>query len=178
MDSSPKYLILTLLLILLAALAGIFWYVRSPHKPSTPPVSTANPRIVVGTGSGAADGTVFLPVTFIPGATGVSALQFDLLLPSGISYATTTAGDAATAASKGVSSAAIAHGMRVLIAGINQNLIGTGTLAQVVLKLDPGLPSGRYPITPTNTVLSDMNANAVAADNAPGSVTVTGGSPL
>lgn len=152
-----------LVLVMLAAMIAL------------PAAAATNPEIVAGTASGQAGASVALPVMFTAGTTGVGSLQFDLILPSSITYAgSSTAGSAATGANKSVDAATISGGVRVLIGGLNQSVIPSGDLVSILLNLPSGISPGQYTITPSNVVLSDVNANAVSSTVAGGSVTVTG----
>ncbi|MDE2019052.1 MAG: hypothetical protein KGJ13_01750, partial [Patescibacteria group bacterium] len=131
------------------------------------------PTIIIGTASGQAGSSVVLPVNFASGTTDVSALQFDITLPTGISYVSIATGTVAIAANKDVMAAAISGGMRVLVAGLNQTPIGTGLLANITLNASNTIPLGQYTLAPINIVFSDPNAIEVVSSSQSGSITVT-----
>jgi hypothetical protein len=131
-------------------------------------------NITVGSASGSPGSTVVVPVSFTPGATGVSTLQFDLMFSSSLSYSAVSAGAAATNAGKSASANAISGGARVLIFGLNQNAIGSGILANVQLTVSPSAPAGSLPVAISGIVASDANANQVQASGMSGIVTVAG----
>ena len=90
---------------------------------------------------GAAGSSVTIPVAFSSGSTGVSTLQFDLTYSSSLSCVTPssdiTTGSAATAAGKSATGSAITGGVRVIIYGMNVNTIGSGVVANVLVKSHP-----------------------------------------
>lgn len=83
-------------------------------------------------------GSVNMPVLFFKGKGSVAAVQFDVTIPAGLTFQSVTVGAAATAAGKQVSSNPITGGVRVLVFGINQTLIGSGVLATLVLGVSAG----------------------------------------
>lgn len=140
------------------------------------PALAANPQVVAGTASGQPGGNVGLPVSFVPGTTGVSALQFDLALPNGMSFVSIASGSAAQAAQKDAYAAFNSGTITALIGGINQNLIGNGTLANITISLAANIAPGQYVITPTGLVFSDPNGNEVPESGVAGSITVSNSS--
>lgn len=119
----------------------------------------------------AGDGAI-VPISFTPGTKGISTVQFDLLLPVGVSSQSVVAGQASVAAGKGVQSSSITGGVRVIIFGLNQNSIGAGALASANLKTSSVLPPGLKPIKITNIVASDGAGVAVALVGYNGSITI------
>ena len=131
------------------------------------------PTISVGTTSGAAGTAVDLPVSFTAGGTGVSTLQFDLTLPASLSYASVATGSAAISAGKSASGNAITGGVRVLIFGLNQNTVGSGSIAVVRLNIASGTAPATLPVGITGISASSPSGTAVSTNGAGGSVTVT-----
>ena len=129
--------------------------------------------IRVGNASGNAGTSVDLTVAFTPGATGISTLQFDLTYPSALAFVSTTTDSAADAAGKSASSSTITGGIRVLIFGLNQNVIGAGPIAIVRLAIAPGTAPQVLPESISGITASDPDANPVPATGSNGSVTVT-----
>ena len=129
--------------------------------------------LAVGSASGNAGASVDLTVSFTPGATGVATMQFDLTYPSALAYVSTTTGSAAAAAGKSASSSAITGGVRVLVFGLNQNVIGAGAVAVVRLTIASGTAPQTFPVTISGITASDPDANPVSATGTNGSVTVT-----
>ena len=128
--------------------------------------------ITAGSATGLPGAAVEIPVRFTPGATGVSALQFDVSFPSALEATAVTIGPAATLSGKEVAASHINGGIRILAFGLNQNQISSGTIANVQLTISAGAAVGSLPISVGNVVASDANANAVSVSIAGGSVTV------
>ena len=139
--------------------------------PATAVAQTAG--ISVGTTSGGAGTSVDLPVSFTAGGTGVSTLQFDLTLPSSLSYVSVTTGSAAATAGKSASGNAIAGGARVVIFGLNQNTIGSGSIAIVRLGIASGTAPATLSVGITGISASSPAGVAVATQGVGGSVTVS-----
>jgi hypothetical protein len=115
-----------------------------------------------------------MPVSFMPGSTAVSTLQFDLTLPSALSYASTATGSAATAAGKSASANSNGNVVTVLIFGLNQNTIGSGPIAIVTLTIAAGAAPGTLASPIGNIAASTPNGITVATNGTNGSVTVNG----
>ena len=130
--------------------------------------------ITVGSVSGQAGTAVDLRVNFTAGATGVATLQFDLAFPSSLSLVSTTTGSAATSAGKSANGSTISGGVRVLIFGLNQNLIGSGEVAIIRLNIAAGTPPGTIAVAIGNIVASDALGLNVVVSGIAGSVTVAG----
>ena len=130
------------------------------------------PGVTVASVAGSAGSTVDLPVTFTAGATGVSALQFDLTFPSALSYVSVTTGSAATTAGKSASGNAISGGARILVFGLTQNAIGSGSIATIRLNVAEGTTPGVLALGITGIVASDPAGTAVAVNGLGGAVTV------
>ena len=133
----------------------------------------APPVVAVGSVTGSAGTAVDLPIAFTAGSTGVSTLQFDLTLPSALSYVSTTTGAAAAAAQKSASGSVISGGVRVLIFGLNQNVIGSGSIATVRLNIAAGTVAGSLTVGITGIVASDPLGAGVPANGSGGTVTVS-----
>ena len=112
----------------------------------SPGVFAQTASLSVGSASGLAGSSVTIPVTFSPGSTGISTLQFDLSFSSYLTCANpssdVTAGAAASAAGKSVAGSAISGGVRVIVYGLNVSTIGSGTVANIVLGIASGAPTG------------------------------------
>ena len=136
-----------------------------------------NPVIAVGSATGPAGSAVELPVSFRAGATGVSTLQFDLILPCGLSSPNPPAvatGSAASAAGKStVGSIPPTGGVRVLIFGLNDNAIESGPIAAIRLNIAGGASPRALSVAITGIVASDPGGNNVPTSGTAGSVVVT-----
>jgi len=133
----------------------------------TPTVTT------VGAISGFAGTSVDLPVNFTAGGTGVSTLQFDLTLPASLSYVSVTTGSAAATAGKSASGSTITGGVRVLIFGLNQNPIGSGSIAVVRLNIASGTAPATLAVGVTGISASSPTGTAVSTNGVGGAVTVS-----
>jgi hypothetical protein len=113
----------------------------------------------VGSGSGAPGDTgVDVPVSLSSsGSAQVSSLQFDLQFDSSrLSVSNVTTGSAAAAAGKSVSwHAQSANVIRVLAAGINQNVIEDGPVAIVSFSVSTGAAGGTSTLGLPSVTASD-----------------------
>lgn len=123
----------------------------------TAPVVNANPG-----------GTVDLPISLIPSTFFPSSLQATLLLPSGITLTSITAGPAAIAATKQVSS----NGTIFILFGLNQNPINAGVVVIAHLSVSATAVKTFYPISIVSPVFADGNGKAVVATTTSGTVIV------
>ncbi len=94
-----------------------------------------------------------------------------------------TVGAAARAAAKSLNFWDLAPGQRrFVIAGLNQNPLADGVLANLFANVTSTAPAGAYPLKLLNVVASDPSAQAVAVQTVDGAVTVQGsansGAPL
>ena len=112
-------------------------------------------------------------MSFSAGGTGVSALQFDLTFQASLSYVSVTTGSAADSAGKSASASAITGGVRVLIFGLNQNTIGSGSIAIVRLNLASGTAPATLSVGITGISASSPTGTAVSTNGVGGSVTVS-----
>lgn len=138
------------------------------------PATTNQPSLTGGTTSGPAGTQVTLPVTFFAGSTGVASLQMTMGLPSGWTFVSFSAGPAAQTAGKSVTGNV--NNGQILVFGLNQNTIGTGVVANVVISIPAGATTGTYPITLSGAVYSDANGSTVTGTTpTSGAITVTTG---
>lgn len=105
--------------------------------------------------------TISVPFSIIPGTYSVSALQADLVLPTGLTFVSATAGAASTAAGKQLSSSAVGALERILIFGINQTVIGAGVVAMINISIPSTTAKGLYPICFNNPVVSNPAGSAL-----------------
>lgn len=128
---------------------------------------TVNPPLTLGsilggTSNGIAGTNVTVGVTHSAGTTGIAGVQFDIALPSGVSYSSIAAGQATTDANKSVQGNVTAGNLRVIIFGLNQDIIGPGELALITFHLDAGLPTSVIPLVISGVVATDAAGNSVA----------------
>lgn len=142
--------------------------------PPTPPPSVEVLGLSVGTVSGAQNATVSLPISLAVAQASVAALQFDLALPAGISFVSATPSSGALGAGKSVSANMVnATTLRVLVFGLNQTVIPSGTLLTLQMKIASGMKSGDNPITVSGVVMSDPAGKTVSGDiDTDGDITV------
>jgi len=142
-------------------------------------VNSAPPsaQLSIGTFTASPGGLVQIPVQFNPESFNISALQFNLTLPAGISAASATAGPAATAAGKSVQTGQSGTTFGVIIFGINTNTISSGDVADISLQLTSSA-SGTLPLNLSNLVASDPVGNSIPLTGTNGSIIVSGAAAL
>lgn len=111
-----------------------------------------------------------LLLNYVPGASRVSALQFDLIIPAEFTIVSATPGPVATEAAKSVSFNAT-NG-RFLVFGINQNPIKEGVLMTVRLGSASGIAKRLYPIGISNVAASDPEGNETVISGISGPVKI------
>jgi hypothetical protein len=143
-----------------------------------PEAAAAVPALSASTVSGLAGSDVDFAVSLAPGTAQISSLQFDLVLPPQVSYASVSAGSAAIIAGKdAVGNANACIPGRVIVWGMNTNNIGAGSVAIIRLHLATDA-SGTLAVEFANLAASDANGTAVALGATSGAITVAGKSPL
>jgi hypothetical protein len=136
-------------------------------------VTPASPAVItVGSVSGMAGTIVDVPITFTPGTNASSLPQYDISLPSGITFAGYLNGPAATAAGKNCGGATLGSGFRSLVSG-GINAIGAGVLCYARLNINLSLAAGTYPLTISGIVIASPEALLVAGIGVNGSISVT-----
>ena len=120
-----------------------------------------------------ANSSTDLNVNFNPNGSLVSALQFDISLPRGISYKSIGAGLSAVSADKTVDANMVSGNvLRVIVFGLNKNAIASGHLATIKFSVVSSASSGTYPITFSNITASDPEATSVATDGISSSLVI------
>jgi len=99
---------------------------------------------VAGISTGTAGSNVVVPVAFIKSSTAIASAQVDLVIPASFTVVGVTAGPAAIAAGKSVQFGLINGSVRILVFGLNQTPIGTGTVANVTFRSIPAAPKLTY----------------------------------
>jgi hypothetical protein len=132
---------------------------------------TTGALLVGGTLKGVAGTTVAWPITLIPSTTLPTALQADIVLPSGITFVSVTAGVAATNAGKQVQASVVNGNERFLIFGLNQTVMAQGIVATVQLAIATGL-KGLFPVCLIAPSLSDGNGNEIQMSTISGTVSL------
>jgi hypothetical protein len=125
-----------------------------------------------------AGSSVPIAVRFVAAGTGVAAFQFDLSYDPTMALGATAA-SAATSAGKDVYTAAIAQGRtRILLAGLNQQILGDGPVITLTALVSSSAAAGVYALHLTNAVASDPDGKIVPLTTSDGSVTVNGSGSL
>ena len=136
-------------------------------------------RLSVGTVTGSAGSGVTLALNYASEGASVSILQVDILASAPLSITGATAGAAATAAGKQVTVTSISGGTRLLVYGLNQTVLGDGSIANLAITIAAGATSGAKAVSAANASAADANGNSVSISTADGSVTVgAGGGPI
>jgi hypothetical protein len=143
---------------------------------AAPPASGALLTAGQATGNPGTMGVV-VPITLETAVgEGVAALNFDLQYDqTKLSVADVTIGAAAQAADKIVASSLPATGtVRVIVYGVNQNVIADGVVANVVFNVSTSATAGIIPLDFSDAVAASPEATAVDLQTAAGSIEVTG----
>ncbi len=135
-------------------------------------VPDSSASLSAGSGSGLPGSSVDLTISLASGSANVCTLQFDLGLPSSLTYVSTSTGSAAAAASKSASANPVSGGVRVLVFGLNVNTIGTGPVAVVRVAIASGTPAGPLTVGLSNLAASDPSGNSISITETDGTVTV------
>ena len=112
--------------------------------------------------------TVLTSVEYTAQGAQVVALQFDVLYdPSALSLSDAQAGSAATLAGKDffLFNTFSPGDTRFLIFGLNQNVFGDGSVADLTFQVSLNAPAGPYNLSLSGLVAADPNANAVLITN-------------
>ncbi len=110
---------------------------------------------------------VRVPVNMAPGGgESVAALQFDLVYDAGAFPAIgAEPGETAEAAGKTVlTSTPEAGRLRVIVSGLNQNVIAEGTVVHIVLDVAATVPDLAFPLIVENAILAAPDSTAVPVD--------------
>lgn len=132
--------------------------------------AAAAPTLTVGNASAQAGTALNLPVTFDPTTASVSALQFTLTLPPGLSTGTVTPGAILTTATKSVSANLIGNAWKFLVFGLNQNAISAGPLLMAQMTFPSGTPAGALNVPISGVVFSDPNGLVVSSGPCQGGI--------
>ncbi|MGC9052469.1 MAG: cohesin domain-containing protein [Candidatus Hydrogenedens sp.] len=104
----------------------------------------------------------------------VSAIQFDILYnPDICELITVIAGASSNSAQKQVQYNIVTPGQaRVIIAGLNQNIIPSGSIAQITLQVCASTPAGIYDVSLSRAILSSPIGTSVPVSLINGNLTV------
>jgi hypothetical protein len=160
-----------------AAILGLT-VVLTPHSSfgRPPGRSMPPPSLSAGTVSAAAGSVAALPITFKPsGPVAVASLQFSVILPAGWTLSAVEPGAAAQSAGKSVSFRAV-NG-KVIVFGLDQNIIGPGVVAVMSVKIPKEATAGKVEIPLREPVFSNSAGVGVVAGKS-GNGTITVGPPV
>ena len=130
-------------------------------------------QVSVGTVSRYPAGTATLSVTLASQGSQVAGLGFDLLYDKTALTITITTGAAAQAAGKSASvNNNLPGGKRVIIAGLNQDVINDGVVANLAITVAAGATAATYPLTFALLNATDPDAATVTLTGVNGSVVV------
>ena len=129
-------------------------------------------RLTTGSASGAMGTVVSIPIGFDPGAASVNMLQFDLMFSPSLSFLSIATGPAALSADKTVWGNSVPGRARILVFGLNQNVINAGVIAEIQLAIAADMPAGLIPVVMTGVVASDPLASPPLISGTAGGVTV------
>lgn len=137
-------------------------------------IASAQTNITVGNVGGLPGTEVQIPVNFQPGSSDISAFQFDLLLPNGVTYVSNTPGAIIAGAGKSLVASTIAGGARFLVFGFNQAAIPPGVAVTIRVALQSTLAAGNLALGLTNVTFSSPSGANVPGNGVAGTLTITG----
>lgn len=138
--------------------------------------SAAAVNLKVENTTAAPGATVDVPVT-LTATTAPSGFQYDLAYDnSKLTFVQAKQGDQTKAANKDISTNALSSSsLRVLAAGLNQGLIGNGTVVLMNFRLSSGFSSGTANLTCSGAASTDANSRAITPTTCQsGTLTVRG----
>lgn len=132
--------------------------------------ATVGSLMVAGTVSGQPGATLTLPLSFVKGPGSPAALQTEFVVPSSFTLTGVTAGPAATAANKSVQFSVNGGVAKIIIFGLNQDVIGSGVVANLTFRSVATSPRGTYKIPLRNSVSSDAAGTSLLIFETSGAV--------
>jgi hypothetical protein len=138
----------------------------------------AAPTLTVGNVTGQAGTSVTVPITFDPTTSAVAGIQFTLTVPTGVSTGTVTAGAIVTNAGKLTSDNLIGNSWNIIVFGLNQTSIASGSLMTLQMPIAGSTGAGNLSLTLSNVVYTDANGQSIPAGTTTGgTLTVTAPPP-
>jgi Cohesin domain len=120
-------------------------------------------------------GSVNINVTYRSQRAAVSAVQFDLEYDRKSLNITTSAGPAITSSAKSLTTSVLANGsIRFLVAGLNQNTLVDGDLANLTVQFKTSSKLGPYTLLISNATGADPSAQKVPVSSRSGRVVKIG----
>jgi hypothetical protein len=113
--------------------------------------------------SGFAGQNIQIPIQLsLSNSASPTGFQADLTFDSTkLTFVSVSAGTPLTAASKTITSSPISGGVRLLASGVNQNVIGAGTIAYATFAVNSSFPHGSTTLTVANCAATDGQGNAL-----------------
>ena len=139
-------------------------------------VSAQTGNLSLSSGSATAAGVVTLPLSLTGGAQ-PAAIQWTLLYSSDISAVTVTDGPAVVNASKTTTCASSPGKTICLVAGLNQNSVVDGVLANVTLQLAPAVSGASVPVQIVGAAAASSLADAITVASTGATISVAGATP-
>jgi hypothetical protein len=131
---------------------------------------TQSAVLVAGIASTTAGSTASIPLTLIPGPLSISALQFSIFLPTGITVSSVTAGPAALAAGKSVDFSA--GNQMALIFGVSSTPIREGVVAIVKVAVSSASLPGFYSFGLSSPIAADPKGTQIPLSLTSGTIKV------
>jgi hypothetical protein len=132
-----------------------------------------NVILTLGSGTVQPGGTVTVPLT-LSGGMRPAAVQWTLLYSASITSVSTADGPAATAAGKNSTCASSSGQTICIVAGLNQNTIADGVVANVSFQVAPNA-AGSLSIQMTGVVAASLSATAIPSTGTNGALSVAAG---
>ena len=137
----------------------------------------AGADLSIGSYSATAGQSVTASVSYAAQGSSVAALQFDLSYnPAAISIsaASVAVGPASTSAGKSITAVLLPNGnIRVLLFGLNQNVLQDGIVVTFVVQILGAACPGQYAIAMVNSIAADPAAENAPITTNPGNVSVS-----
>ena len=122
-----------------------------------------------------AQGGAFVEVMLASGGQALSAVQCDISYQDQALLFSVSPGSALASAGKSIWTATPQPGLeRVLIVGLNQNVVADGVLATLSVQVNAGIAPGVYPLALTNAIAADPRGGPVSLKTSDGSIVVGG----
>jgi hypothetical protein len=136
-------------------------------------IAEAAPSLTMTGASGNAGTTVSIPVNFNPDTSTISLMQFGFTLPTGFRLVSFSTGAATTAAGKSLSFSVNGQSVIFLVAALNTNAIGTGSITTLQISIPAGATAGARSLSFSDVEFSAQNGSIVAGTSTGASITVT-----
>ncbi len=149
---------------LLSILAGCLFSAATLH---------AIPTLSVSSATAAPGTTINIPINLTADALApIASFDFDLPLPTGVTFISASTGTATLAANKSVSANFLSGFVRALGFGLNQTVIGSGSVVILRVSLAANMTPGVRTLNFSNYTLSNAAGASVAATLVAGNLTI------